>query len=231
MTATRVLAWRHGRTAYNFQARLQGQVDIPLDDVGRWQASMAAAAMLAHHEPAAIVCSDLVRARQTAEFLVHATGLPVLTDPRLRERSFGVWEGMTGEEITATWPTEYAQWRAGLDPQGVDAETRADVGTRMAQAIEEHAAALTTGTLVVVSHGSAIAAGISTMLAVPAGWHGLTGMRNAHWANLSPARGPVGPAWRLHGYNLGPTDASRDWDAGPDPEPSEGPDTGMRDPD
>jgi probable phosphoglycerate mutase len=231
VSAARVLAWRHGRTAYNLQARLQGQIDIPLDEVGRWQARMAAATMLAHHEPAAIISSDLIRAQQTASYLARATGLPVSTDPRLRERSFGIWEGMSGEEITATWPQEYARWRSGLDPQGVDAEERAAVGARVAAAIAEHAAALAGGTLVVVSHGSAIASGLSTMLGVPDGWHGLVGMRNAHWANVSPAHGPVDPAWRLHGYNLGPTDASRNWDAGPDPEPSEEPDAGTRDPD
>lgn len=231
MSAARVLALRHGRTAYNLQARLQGQVDIPLDDVGHWQARTAAGALLSQHEPAVIVSSDLTRAQQTAAYLGRATGLQVRTDTRLRERSFGIWEGMTGEEITVTWPTEYAEWRAGLDPQGVQAEARAQVGARVAEAIVEHAAALAGGTLVIVSHGSAIAAGLSTMLGVPPGWHGLVGMRNAHWANLTPSRGPVDPAWRLHGYNLGPTDASRNWDAGPDPERDEDADSETRDPD
>jgi probable phosphoglycerate mutase len=231
VTAARVLAWRHGRTAYNLQARLQGQVDIPLDDVGHWQARTAAAALLSHHEPALIVSSDLTRARQTAAYLGRATGLEVRTDQRLRERGFGIWEGMTGEEITVSWPSEYADWRVGLDPKGVQAEARAQVGVRVAEAIVEHAAATPTGTLVIVSHGSAIAAGLSAMLGVPAGWHGLVGMHNAHWANLTPARGPVDPAWRLHGYNLGPTDASRNWHAGPDPERDDEADFGTRDPD
>ena len=78
MTAGRLLLVRHGRTAYNSEARLQGQVDIPLDAVGRWQARTAAARLLTRHEPTAIVVSDLSRAHETASFLA---GPPVSTWP------------------------------------------------------------------------------------------------------------------------------------------------------
>ena len=67
MTAGRVLLWRHGRTAHNLQARLQGQSDIPLDEVGHWQAHTAAAAIAARYQPTRIVVSDLVRARVPAD--------------------------------------------------------------------------------------------------------------------------------------------------------------------
>lgn len=216
MTATRLVLWRHGRTAHNAQARLQGQVDVPLDEVGRWQARMAAATLLAHHEPARIVTSDLGRALETAQFLARACGLEPVVDPRLRERSFGRWEGLTGEEIAATWPDEYAAWRAWLDPQGIGAESRDQVAQRCLVAVTAHAQEMVEGTLVVVSHGAAIGALVGALLGQRGTWRGIGGMHNCHWAHLAPSHGPVEPAWRLLGYNLGPTDASSDWNAGPD---------------
>lgn len=217
MTAGRVLLWRHGRTAANAGARLQGQIDIPLDDVGRWQARTATAALLARYEPTVIVSSDLSRARATAENLARATGLPITLDPRLRERGFGQWEGMSGTEIEQRWPGAFAAWRLGGDPSGVGAETRAAVAARLYGAVSEHAAARgPDDTLVVVSHGAAIALAVGAMLGQPASWRGVVGLHNAHWAELAPAHGGAAPEWRLIGLNLGPTGASRDWNAGPD---------------
>lgn len=230
MTVGRLLLWRHGRTAANASARLQGQIDIPLDDVGRWQARTAAAALLARYEPTVVVSSDLSRARATAEYLARATGLPVTEDPRLRERGFGEWEGMTGDEIEARWPGAFEAWRLGGDPSGVGAETRAAVADRLGEAIGEHAAAGgPQDTLVVVSHGAAIALAIGALLGQPASWRGVVGLHNAHWAELVPAHGGAAPDWRLTGLNLGPTDASQDWNAGPDTAPEE--DGEARDPD
>lgn len=230
MTAGRLLLVRHGRTAYNSQARLQGQVDIPLDDVGRWQARTAAALLLARHEPTAIVTSDLSRAHETASFLARASSLDLVVDPRLRERSFGVWEGLTGEDLRRDWADEFAVWRAGGQPEGVGAETRAAVAERTFEGITEHVAALgPDDTLVVVSHGSAISSAVGALLGMPEDWHGFAGMHNAHWTELVATRGDFAPSWRMVGYNLGPTDASSDWNAGPDA--GHDADTETRDPD
>ncbi|WP_019136734.1 histidine phosphatase family protein [Cellulomonas massiliensis] len=227
MTVPRVLLWRHGRTAYNVQARLQGQVDIPLDEVGRWQARTAAASLLARHAPVRVVASDLSRAVETAQVLGRMAELPVTTDERLRERGFGAWEGLTGEDLRARWPEEFAVWRAGGEPAGIGAESRADVARRTSEAVAEHVAALPPGgVLVVVSHGAAISAAAGAMLGVPPERHAFAGMANCHWTELvAPAGGP----WRLAGYNLGPTDASSDWNAGPDVTPEA--DAETRDPD
>ena len=227
MSAGRLLLWRHGRTAANAGARLQGQIDIPLDDVGRWQARTAAAAMLARYEPTVLVSSDLSRARATADHLARVAGLPVTEDPRLRERGFGEWEGMTGDEIEARWPGAFEAWRLGGDPSGVGAETRAAVAARMAEAIGDHVAAgRPEDTLVVVSHGAAISLAVGALLGQPASWRGVVGLHNAHWAELVPAHGGAAPDWRLIGLNLGPTDASQDWNAGPDTAPEEDEETG-----
>ena len=71
--ATRVIAVRHGETAWNVETRMQGQLDIPLNDKGRWQAARVAAA-LADEALDAIYSSDLLRASETAEALACAQG-------------------------------------------------------------------------------------------------------------------------------------------------------------
>ena len=232
MTAGRLLLVRHGRTAYNSEARLQGQIDIPLDGVGRWQARTAAARLLARHEPTAVVASDLSRAHETASFVARTAGLDLAVDPRLRERGFGIWEGLTGDELRRDWAEQFAVWRAGGQPEGVGVETREQVAARVREGILEHAAALgPSDTLVVVSHGSAISCAVGDLLGMPTHWHGFTGMLNAHWTELVATRGDFAPPWRMVGYNLGPTDASADWNAGPDTTHESDADAETRDPD
>lgn len=232
MTRT-LLLWRHGRTAYNLEARLQGQVDIPLDEVGHWQARTAATRLAARHRPVRVVASDLSRAAQTAAHLGRLCDVEVETDARLRERSFGLWEGLTGQEIEARWPEEFRVWRAWGDPTGVEAESRAQVAARAAAAVADHvASAPAGGDLVIVSHGAAIGSLVAELLGQDAAWRGVGGMHNAHWAQLVAAAAGVQPGWRLLAYNVGPTDASSDWNAGPDPEPAEpDADETTRDPD
>lgn len=108
--ATRVLAIRHGETAWNVDTRIQGQLDIPLNDTGRWQAERLAAA-LADEGVHAIYASDLARAHHTALAVGRATGLPVATHTGLRERAFGEYEGHTYQEIEARWPEGSERWR------------------------------------------------------------------------------------------------------------------------
>jgi probable phosphoglycerate mutase len=108
--ATRVLAIRHGETEWNVDGRIQGQLDIPLNATGRLQAERLTAA-LADEELAALYSSDLARACQTAQALALGCGLPVVTDTGLRERSFGVFEGLGFEQIRARWPDQAERWR------------------------------------------------------------------------------------------------------------------------
>lgn len=107
---TRVLAIRHGETAWNVDTRIQGQLDIPLNEHGRWQARQLAEA-LAEDGLHAIYSSDLRRAHETAMCLGEATALPVATDPGLRERGFGCFEGLTFHEIEARHPDDSRRWR------------------------------------------------------------------------------------------------------------------------
>ena len=111
MNATRIIAIRHGETAWNVDTRIQGQLDIPLNTMGRWQASRVAQA-LAEESIQAIYASDLLRAWETAGAIAQATGLPLQANEGLRERGFGDFQGKTFAEIEALWPEQSRQWRA-----------------------------------------------------------------------------------------------------------------------
>lgn len=198
-----LILWRHGQTDHNLAGRVQGQIDIALNKTGLTQAAQASPA-LAALEPTRIVSSPLSRARATAQALAQLTGLDVEVDPDLAERSFGTWEGLTGEDIKLGWPREYRVWRAGGDPTGVGVETRAQVAARVGGALERLAAAASSGGAVVaVAHGAATTLGATHLLGLdPSGWFGLRGMDNCHHAILR--RGTRPPGWRLVGWNEGP---------------------------
>ncbi|MFL4995564.1 MAG: histidine phosphatase family protein [Microvirga sp.] len=101
---------RHGETDWNLEGRLQGQKDIPLNDVGRVQAEEAARkleALVPHFEDLAYVASPMTRTRETMEILRTTLGLhPEVyrLDDRLVELTFGTWEGMTWKEVRKAEP-------------------------------------------------------------------------------------------------------------------------------
>jgi probable phosphoglycerate mutase len=106
---TRIIAIRHGQTAWNAETRMQGQLDTALDALGRWQAERIVDAL--DGEPIdTIVSSDLARAMHTALPLARRRGLAVRPDPSLRERSFGVFQGFTYAHIAMQWPEGAARW-------------------------------------------------------------------------------------------------------------------------
>ena len=110
MQATRIIALRHGETAWNVDMRIQGKLDIELNETGRWQARRAAQA-LASEEIDAVYSSDLLRAWDTACTVAGAAGQTAKPVPALRERGFGIFEGKTFTEIEATWPEQTLRWR------------------------------------------------------------------------------------------------------------------------
>ena len=94
---TTLLLVRHGETDWNAEGRLQGHTDRPLNDYGRRQATELAQ-RLAGKGADAIYTSDLARAMETAQILGARLGLTVVVDPDLREKNWGTWEGLTGDE-------------------------------------------------------------------------------------------------------------------------------------
>ncbi|MDA7415602.1 histidine phosphatase family protein [Xenophilus arseniciresistens] len=117
MQVTRLLAVRHGETAWNADGRIQGHLDIPLNEQGLWQAGRAGAA-LADESIGAIYASDLQRAWQTAQAIAQAQPQPpiVQADVRLRERAFGEFEGRSFAQIETELPEDARRWRQ-RDPE------------------------------------------------------------------------------------------------------------------
>ncbi|HET9989769.1 MAG TPA: histidine phosphatase family protein, partial [Kofleriaceae bacterium] len=116
----RILLARHGQTAWNALGRLQGHTDIELDDTGRAQAKDLART-LAAAGVTRVWSSDLARARETAAIVAAELGLPPPeVDAELRERKFGVFEGLTRDQCVAQHPEAWRAWVAqtGHPPGG-----------------------------------------------------------------------------------------------------------------
>jgi 2,3-bisphosphoglycerate-dependent phosphoglycerate mutase len=108
---TRVIAVRHGETAWNVDTRIQGQLDVGLNEAGRTQARRLARA-LEGEGLHAVYASDLARAHDTARAVAERAGLPLHADTGLRERGFGAFEGLTWAEIERDHPEASRRWRA-----------------------------------------------------------------------------------------------------------------------
>ena len=111
MDATRILAIRHGETAWNVDTRIQGHLDIPLNETGLQQARWLAQTLAGRDELHAIYASDLSRAHLTAQTIANTAGLSVTAHPGLRERSFGDFQGRTFAEIEVELPDDAHHWR------------------------------------------------------------------------------------------------------------------------
>lgn len=156
MDATRIIAIRHGETAWNVDSRLQGHLDIPLNDVGLWQARQAALA-LADEPIDAIYSSDLQRAWVTARAIAETTQAPLTAHQGLRERGFGVLQGHTFEEIEAKDPEQAYRWRKrdpAFAPEG--GESLIALRERITATTYALAAQHVGGQIVLVAHGGVL---------------------------------------------------------------------------
>ena len=154
--ATRIIAIRHGETAWNVDARIQGHLDIPLSANGRWQAQQLANA-LSDEAITAIYSSDLARAWETAQFIGQVQGVPVIKVAALRERDFGDFEGKTFAEIEVLLPEQSMRWRK-RDPEFYPAggESLIALRSRVLQAAEQMAAQHPGEQIALVGHGGVL---------------------------------------------------------------------------
>jgi probable phosphoglycerate mutase len=153
---TRIFALRHGETAWNVEQRIQGQLDVPLNDRGREQASRLALA-LQGEGLAAVHSSDLQRASATAQAVADACGLTVAQDAALRERAFGRFEGETYSAIEARWPEDALRWRKReIDFPPGGGESLRDFSARCISAITRLAHAHRGEAIAVVAHGGVL---------------------------------------------------------------------------
>jgi ribonuclease H / adenosylcobalamin/alpha-ribazole phosphatase len=164
---TTTLLLRHGQTALSVERRFAGRGDIPLTDVGREQASLAAAALAKRGGIGAVVTSPLGRAVETAETVAQRTGVPLAVDEDLAETDFGSWEGLSFGEVMDRWPDEMTAWLADAKAAPPGGESFAAVATRVDAALDRLLAAYQGQKVVVVSHVTPIKTIVCRALLAP----------------------------------------------------------------
>lgn len=152
---TRICFIRHGETDWNVDKRIQGQTDIALNDTGRAQA-LAMAFNAAHHSFDALYSSDLMRAHETAEVLAEREGLEVKPLPQLRERHYGIFEGVTKDELHR-YPEAHAKYLArDVEYDFETGESLAALAARVEAAIDHMVSHHSGQTLAVVTHAGVL---------------------------------------------------------------------------
>ncbi len=160
---------RHGRSAWGAEHRIQGCADPPLDELGREQAHRLAERMRQNEKAlVALYASSLQRARETADIVGAALGLPVMPDDRLHEYDVGDVTGLMWPQVVEQFPEVARRW-SGADetlelPGG---ELHAQFQARVAEVVEEIVARHEKGPVGVVSHGGTIGAYIAHLLKIP----------------------------------------------------------------
>ncbi len=157
MASTTIYLIRHGETEWNLQQRYQGQQDIPLNENGLKQAQTVAD-KLNGKEFSALYSSDLIRAVQTAQSISKKVKLPIISTPALREINQGEWEGKyikdvlasNGEQVRAVYQNPYSARKPG-------GESIAEVADRVYRCLDSLSEQHDNETIIVVSHGLAIA--------------------------------------------------------------------------
>ena len=165
-----IIIVRHGRTEFNAAGRLQGRTDNPLDEVGLAQAE-AVATYLAPEllSDTLIVCSPLLRARQTATAIAKGVGASLEIDERWIELDYGAYEGLRQSEVPSN---VWREWRSDSNFAAPQGESLNQVQQRVTDACAELAQRLEGRTAVVVSHVSPIKSAVAWALGVDVsvGW-------------------------------------------------------------
>lgn len=173
----RLLLVRHGESRWNAEGRIQGQACAGLSARGHAQAQALAdnigpglaRRVAADAAEVRLVTSDLQRAVETARPLARILDLEPVHDRRLRERSFGSWEGRSHTELAVDEPERYRRWTTGVEVMGeIGAETAIELAERVVPALAELLTATPRGGVtVVISHGGSIWHGLHRLLRLP----------------------------------------------------------------
>ena len=163
----RLLLVRHGETPWNLDGRLQGSTDVDMSDKGREQARLAGR-RLSTTEIDLAYSSDQSRARETAEIILEGRDIPLHSIPELRERSHGVFEGLTAKERRERYPEMFAaSVLNNLDFAPTGGETFRQTNRRMAAWAQDFKDAHLDQTVMVVGHGGTLRAAILGWLDLP----------------------------------------------------------------
>jgi broad specificity phosphatase PhoE len=189
---------RHGRTDGNVRRILVGRTDIPLDDVGRRQASAVAQHLAASDRPDVIVASPLLRARETAEAIAALLNMPIEIDPELAELNFGSFEGWSFDEIRQQRPDFAAQVADfEFDVHWPDGERLSEFHFRTRSALTNLATRYASHSAIVVTHGGFLGSLASQLLGSPPNNWARYQIRNCSVTHLEiTAEGS-----RFHRYN------------------------------
>ena len=163
----KVVFVRHGQTEWKVSGRYQGQSDVALSAAGIEQAEKLAANFPVEHIDA-VYSSDLIRARVTAETVAKRFGLSVQLEPAFRELSFGDWEGLTYEQIVASWPDAMENFLAHPDilniPNGESfPEVQQRAMSRLQELLREHEGQ----TIMIAAHGAVLRTMLTAALHMP----------------------------------------------------------------
>jgi len=153
----RLILVRHGETDWNAEGRIQGMLDVPLNALGLAQAKIVGEELARSVDVASIISSDLVRTRETAKPLVEGTGFPITFDARLRERHFGVLQGITYDEWRTRDAEGMARYHSGDADYGPEGgETARAFLDRCVSAITDLVIGCEEKTLILVTHGGVV---------------------------------------------------------------------------
>ena len=162
---TDFLLIRHGETAWNRELRFQGQLDVPLNDMGFEQAQRLkkrivqalAEWQVQGRVPTRLISSDLLRAQQTAQPVAEALGQSCILNAGLREQCYGMFEGMRSPDIQAQHPEAWQRWLAfDADVAVEGAETTRVFHDRVIAALQDLAQQYAGEHVVVVTHGGVL---------------------------------------------------------------------------
>lgn len=167
--STTIFLIRHGETPLTPMKKFSGDglLNPQLTEEGLAQAELVAQAVAALN-PEVIIASPLNRTKQTAEALSRATGLPVNYEDAWLECSFGIWDGMSIDEVKEKYPADYQSWVSSTGfapPQG---ESYDAVAMRIDEALEKIVAMYPSQRVAVVTHNGTIKTAAKLAIGSPA---------------------------------------------------------------
>jgi len=176
---TTVYIIRHGLTINAAEKRYIGHLDVPLSREGEKQMERLACYLIketnkiclptgADNLLDTVYCSDLQRAKKSAEIIARPFGLQPAVVPDLRERSFGCWEGMTFDEILQMYPGEFDAWsKDSLKFFPVGGESTMDIRNRVMPVFYDIIAKKKGKKIAIVAHGGVNRIVLCELLNIP----------------------------------------------------------------
>jgi probable phosphoglycerate mutase len=167
--ATTVFLVRHGETVLTTFKKFSGDgpLNPELTHIGLEQAEKVAQAV-ADLNPEVIISSPLRRTTQTAEALSRLTGLPIIFEEAWIECSFGVWDGLSIDEVKEKYPADYQEWLSSTAFAPPEGESYDDVAQRVESALEKIASEFPGQRVAVITHNGTIKSAAKIVIGAPA---------------------------------------------------------------